>query len=1585
MSIKRPLNSPAINPLSKKVDTHMSKLTPNSKKKWLASFALITSVGITATTVTFSDDFISDASIDTVKTSAQFSEVEKAIYLAGSQPLHRLPDGNTAGEDLGTDTDTTWGLALGDVNRDGYLDLVTGNSGQTNKVYIYDIGNDSFAAIGTNIGSETDASYSVVLADIDKDGDLDLVAGNYGQTNKLYLYDSVSSSFSAAGTVIGSDTDNTWETVLGDVDGDGDLDIVAVNKGQTNKLYLNDGTGSFTIGAGTNIGSDLDNTQSITLGDVDGDGDLDLVTGNENQTNKLYLNDGSGNFSTIGAAISNDLDDTVLSSLADFDGDGDLDLMTANYGTSHKLYLNNGSGVFDTGTAIGSGTDNSYTGFVTDVDNDGDLDLLTGNNNQTNTLYFNDGRGGFTAGTAVGSDTDATRALAFADVDHDGQLDLVVGNENQTNKLYQQENQGDFTATGLDISSETNNSHNLAWGDVDKDNDIDLVIGNSGVNRLYLSDGKGRFTAGTNIGSETDISEAPILVDIDADGDLDLVVGNYSQTNKVYFNDGTGSFSATGTAIGTETDNTWAIALGDLDGDGDIDLVAGNENRTNKVYLNDGSGSFGAGANIGTDTDDTYDITLVDINGDGHLDAVAGNFLQTTKVYLNDGNAVFAAGSDLNTDAGKTRRVLFADLDNDGDMDLVAGNDSAVNKLYLNDGSGNFPATGTDLGSEADERIGLALADMDNDGDIDVVAGNYSKTNKLYLNDGNAGFSATGIEIGSETDQTFAIALVDYDGDGDIDVLSANANQTNKLYLNNGNTSFTNTGTDFGSDSGQSVTAAYADIDKDGDIDLVVGNESETNQLFLNDGSGNFPAVGTDIGNDTDSTQSIALADVDNDGDLDVIAGNFSAINKLYLNDGSGGFSGTGTDIGSESDTTTAIAVGDVNSDGYIDLVVGNSGAVENKLYLNDGNGGFSATGINIGSEADSTFSIALQDINKDGWLDIIVGNEQTTNKRYLNDGNGGFPATGINIGIETDDTASLSFADIDNNGTVDIITGNYFQPNRLYFNNGNAVFSAVGTNIGSESDSTRTVIFADIDKDGDKDILVSNQSNTNKIYYNNGQGAFPAIGVDINSVAANTRAMVVADIDKDGDLDLMAFNRGLANKLYKQLSYNIHGHEVYSTKVNGSVTEVVDVTLTATATTNTATTRNTSIYYYVSNNGGEKWYGVKSGVEFTFPETSTDDIRWRAQLNSLSPVITPILSNVELSYTGLPKITGATYDIVTGKLTVTGINFSDKSGTANDIDASMFSFTGEASDSYTLTDTANVDVTSSTEFTLPLSATDKAKVNVLINKSGSVSNDGTVYNLAAAEDWNTGAKASLIIADSTTAITASKINIAPTINGVPDTTVAEGASYSFIPTVTDVNPDDTQSFSIINQPSWATFSSATGELSGTPDNDDAGITSNIVIKVTDSGGLNASLAAFNITVTNTNYAPMISGTPAMSVVEGENYSFTPIVTDDDTQRFTITNKPVWATFNTTTGQLSGMPTSNAVNITAGIVITVTDSAGVSASLPAFIIQVISTDVGDTATSDTVTENSKGASVGFMLITLIGLALYRFRRQYFSD
>jgi hypothetical protein len=208
--------------------------------------------------------------------------------------------------------------------------------------------------------------------------------------------------------------------------------------------------------------------------------------------------------------------------------------------------------------------------------------------------------------------------------------------------------------------------------------------------------------------------------------------------------------------------------------------------------------------------------------------------------------------------------------------------------------------------------------------------------------------------------------------------------------------------------------------------------------------------------------------------------------------------------------------------------------------------------------------------------------------------------------------------------------------------------------------------------------------------------------------------------------------------------------------------------------------------------------------------------------------------------------------------------------------------------------------------------------------------------------------------------------NSAPSISGTPAIAVTEGKAYSFKPSATD--PDTlTLKFSIANKPAWASFSTTTGALAGTPGNKHVATYANIVITVTD-GAASASLPAFTITVKAApNAAPTISGTPATSITAGSAYAFAPVAKDPEGKAlgFSIANKPAWASFNTATGALSGTPAQGHVGSYANIQISVSDGVA-KATLPAFTITVKATTSGaPTISGQPVTSVQAAGSYSF--------------------
>ncbi|MCB1769601.1 MAG: VCBS repeat-containing protein, partial [Candidatus Competibacteraceae bacterium] len=171
------------------------------------------------------------------------------------------------------------------------------------------------------------------------------------------------------------------------------------------------------------------------------------------------------------------------------------------------------------------------------------------------------------------------------------------------------------------------------------------------------------------------------LGDVDGDGDLDLVAGNNtSQANRVWLNNGLGTFSDSGQTLGAFV--TLSVALDDVDGDGDLDLIEGNSGSANRVWFNNGLGTFSdSGQTLGNH--DTHSVALGDVDRDGDLDLVEGNYQQANQVWLNNGLGTF---NDSGQTLGNywTQGLALGDVDGDGDLDLVEGNEGQANRVWLN-------------------------------------------------------------------------------------------------------------------------------------------------------------------------------------------------------------------------------------------------------------------------------------------------------------------------------------------------------------------------------------------------------------------------------------------------------------------------------------------------------------------------------------------------------------------------------------------------------------------------------------------------------------------------------------------------------------------------------------------------------------------------------------------------------------------------------------------------------------------------------------------------------------------------------------
>ena len=686
---------------------------------------------------------------------------------------------------------------------------------------------------------------------------------------------------------------------------------------------------------------------------------------------------------------------------------------------------------YDSGQRLGGGCSRAVR--LGDFDADGDLDAFVLNQfDEPNRVWMNDGQGTFAdSGQRLGDSY--SWDLALGDVDGDADLDAFVVNCNgQPSRVWLSDGKGNFSDSGQRIPSV--DARDVALADLDDDGDLDAMLAGRGANTVLRNDGTGVFEdSGLRLGSGDSCCVA--LADFNGDGAVDAFVGNCGygggESNRVWLNDGQGSFAESGQPLGDAS--TVGIALADLDDDGDIDAFAANHGlRRNRIWLNDGTGRFAGIEHMGLLR--SVRISLGDLDGDGDLDALIANAEnKPNEILYGGGPGIYSRKHVHWLGISSSSDSALGDLDGDGDLDAFVTNlEGQPNRVWFYQEPGETPAadqpawlvdSGQELGSS--NSLHVSLADLDGDDDLDAFVANYKQPNRVWLNEGGGVFRDSGQSLGES--RSTRVALGDLDGDGDLDAFVPNVgNQPNTVFLNEGGGVFRDSGQMLGNSG--SKAAELRDFDSDGDLDAFVINyyHGQPNRIWLNDGQGQFTDSGQELGNST--SEGLAVGDFDGDGDDDAFVANLSdQSNRVYWNDGKGTFSDSGQQLGNSH--SKAVCVADLDDDGDLDAFVSNEGP--NRVWLNDGQGVFRDSGQQLGNLW-SSFAV-LDDIDDDGDVDAFVVNGGP-NAIWLNDGQAGFEVGQLLDRSHT--SIGLALADLDGDEDLDAFIGNHDgQPNRVWLN----------------------------------------------------------------------------------------------------------------------------------------------------------------------------------------------------------------------------------------------------------------------------------------------------------------------------------------------------------------------------------------------------------------------------------------------------------------------------------------------------------------------------------------------------------------------
>ncbi|KXX65628.1 FG-GAP-like repeat-containing protein, partial [Marichromatium gracile] len=678
----------------------------------------------------------------------------------------------------------------------------------------------------TNVGDYAAPTF----ADIDADGDLDVLVGN--GSGDLLLFENTGD---ASNPAFASEAANIFEQhgfgsritpSLADLDGDGDLDLVVGNYSGNILFFENTGTAS-----AADFASPASNPYNLTifgryaapaLADIDNDGLIDAIIGNSSGSIQYFKNTGSATQPDF--ADASDLgyiNWAVQPALADIDGDGLLDVL-AGTGSNPNPYLFENTGS-PSAPAFASAASNAYglngegshiAPAFADIDADGDLDALVGNSGGDLLLFLNTPPPGVTLSQSSVEVTEGGATATYTlvlDTQPSADVTITLDTTNdqvgvdQTTLTFTPgdwETPQQVTVTAVDDSvgegphrgviSHTVTSTDTGYDAVSIDNvqvavtDDDLpseepTFQPAQTNPLGLD----------NVGAYA----SPTFADIDADGDLDVFVGNNNVTmtatngggdgnggNGILFFENTGD--ASNPAFATAVTNPFdlgdvgyhpSLSLVDLDGDGDLDLVVGNSTGDLLFFENTGTASSAAFGNAQTaafglaQNSQAYDFAFADLDGDGLVDAFGVNGSGGLMYFHNTGTATrpeFADPSQspfgLDATTFQSPRIEFADIDGDGKLDLFAGTFYSGIWLLENTGSVNTPAFASATGvpgglDETGYMASPAFADIDADGDLDALVGNHDGDLLLFRN----GETSGGGGSGSPPDR-------DDEGDGDL-------------------------------------------------------------------------------------------------------------------------------------------------------------------------------------------------------------------------------------------------------------------------------------------------------------------------------------------------------------------------------------------------------------------------------------------------------------------------------------------------------------------------------------------------------------------------------------------------------------------------------------------------------------------------------------------------------------------------------------------------------------------------------------------------------------------------------------------------
>lgn len=967
------------------------------------------------------------------------------------------------------------GVAIGDINNDGLSDVFfTANMG-SNKLYL-NKGNWKFEDISVAAGFTDKKKWStgVALVDINNDGFLDIYVCNAGNQpgvdteNELWINDGKLHFTEQAADYGLNDSGFTTHAAFFDYDADGDLDCYILNnsfipvntlnysnkrelrakdwpvadvlKGGGDKLLRNDGNRFTDVSEAAGIyGSLIGFGLGVTVGDVNGDLRPDIYVSNDFfERDYLYINKGDGTFSEeLTQRVQHLSHSSMGADMADMNNDGWNEIFVTEMlpDDDKRLKMTTTFETFDV--------------FKYKIKSDFYYQFMQ------NTLQKNNGKGLFSdvAHYSGVSASDWSWGALLFDADNDGLNDIYV-----CNGIYHDLTDQDF----IDFFADEVVQRMVVTGEKEEVEEVIKKMPSRPIkNKFYLNKGNFQFAdAGDSSGVATaSFSNGAAYGDLDNDGDLDLIVNNLNQPAFVYRNNSrelTGNHYF-GIQLSSVAPNVFAIGSR-------VELYQNGTVQSRELIPNRGFQSsvdlkliFGLGKNATIDSvricwpnrsyttltglkaDSTYRITQESTS----LPLVE---LPTAPTLLTEQSSIQLDmhEEDNYVDIYQERniprlisregpRAAVGDVNGDGKEDVfIGGATSHPAVMYIQTATGFKKSNESLFMAEREpEDAAALLIDVDGDGDRDLLVGSGGNNrptlskpmlHRLYLNDGKGNFSKKENAFPPAVGNTNVMLAHDFDGDGDQDLFTASCSvpvqygilPAPSFYLNNGKGDFTETRDAVGEiPVGMYTAGLLSDLDQDGKDELILVGEWMAPSIYGFQ-NGQFKKLTSSLENKLGWWHSVASADLDNDGDLDLVFGNTGRNNylrpdsthpvKMWVNQYNPSESRqvifTRTVNGKDvpvflkkelTDQIPTLKKQNLRHDAYAEksiqelfspeLIASSSVSVYNYansvIAWNNGNGSFTIQELPLDAQLSSVMAIHISDVNGDNRPDILLGFNQ--------------------------------------------------------------------------------------------------------------------------------------------------------------------------------------------------------------------------------------------------------------------------------------------------------------------------------------------------------------------------------------------------------------------------------------------------------------------------------------------------------------------------------------------------------------------------------------------------------------------------------